>query len=131
MTLASLVTPDLDLSNDIDATKTYQVANGKMQGTIDGRAALQQAIAMMLGTERYEYPIYDLDYGLQTADLIGKDPDYVQAELPRRISECLLTDDRVESVDNFTFTVTDDEMLCTFDVGSIYGSISTSKGVAV
>lgn len=130
MTLASIVTTDLALTDEIETTQTYRVANDKIQGFIDGRDALEQAVYMMLGTERYEYPIYDLDYGLQTSDLIGKDPLYVQAELPRRLSECLLADDRITSVGNFAFTVTDDSMLCTFDVESIYETISANKEVA-
>lgn len=131
MILANTVTPDLMLSDEAEQTRTYKVSGERIQGFTDGLAALQQAIDHMLNTERYEYPIYSFGYGLRSDDLIGKDREYVEAELQRRIRDCLLTDDRITGVDNFTFSVDGDEMLCTFDVENIYKKLSTSKAVMV
>lgn len=131
MILANTVTTDLTLSDEIEQTRTYKVSTDKIQGIADGLTALQQTIEHILNTERFEYPVYTLDYGLRTDDLIGKDREYVEAELQRRIRECLLTDDRVTGVVNFQFAVDGDEMLCTFDVESIYKTISMSKAVTV
>lgn len=131
MNLTNTVTPDLALSDEIEQTQTYSVSEDKIQGFADGLDALQQTIAHMLGTEQFEYPIYTLDYGFRTDDLIGKDREYVEAELQRRIRECLLTDDRITGVDNFAFSADGDEMLCTFDVENIYKTVSTSKAVMV
>lgn len=129
MILANTVTADLKLSDEIEQTQTYKVLPDKIQGVADGLTALQQTIDHMLNTEQFEYPIYTLDYGLRTDDLIGKDREYVESELQRRIRECLITDDRITGVDNFQFSVEGDEMLCTFDVESIYKTISMSKAV--
>ncbi|QEY33739.1 DUF2634 domain-containing protein [Caproiciproducens galactitolivorans] len=129
MILANTVTVDLKLSDEIEQTQTYKVLPDKIQGVADGLTALQQTIDHMLNTEQFEYPIYTLDYGLRTDDLIGKDREYVESELQRRIRECLITDDRITGVDNFQFSVEGDEMLCTFDVESIYKTISMSKAV--
>lgn len=131
MILASAVTTDLALSDEIEQTQTYSMSESKIQGFVDGMEALQQTIFHRLNTEQFEYPIYTLDYGFRTDDLIGKDRGYVEAELQRRIRECLLTDDRITGVDNFTFSVDDDEMLCMFDVENIYKTISISKVVTV
>lgn len=131
MILANTVTPDLILSDEIEQTQTYSMSEDKIQGFADGIAALQQTVGHMLGTEQFEYPIYTLDYGLRTDDLIGKDREYVEAELQRRIRECLLTDDRITGVNNFSFSVDGDEMLCTFDVENIYKTMSMSKAVTV
>jgi len=131
MTLASTVTTDLELSTDIETTQTYKISDDKIQGFIDDLDALKQFVYIVLNTEQSEYPIYDLDYGIALNDLIGKDRIYVEAELQRRITDCLETDDRINSVDNFAFTVTDDELLCTFDVNSIYGTTTASTGVTV
>lgn len=130
MILANTVTPDLVLSDEIEQTQTYSVSEDKIQGFADGLDALRQTIFHMLGTEQFEYPIYTLDYGFRTDDLIGKPREYVEAELQRRIRECLLTDDRITGVDNFAFSTDGDEMLCTFDVENIYQTISMSKAVA-
>lgn len=121
---------DLTITDETETDKTYKISGTVIQGFIDGMDALQQAIFKVLDTEKYEYPIYSFDYGIELDNLIGKDPTYVQLELKRRITECLLADDRVQNVDNFTFTATGDELLCTFDVESIYGTISVTKEVA-
>jgi Protein of unknown function (DUF2634). len=131
MTLASTVTTDLTISGEIEQTQTYKVSDDKIQGFTDGLAALQQTIDHMLNTEQYEFPIYSLDYGFQAEDLIGKDQEYVESELQRRIVDCLTQDDRINSVDNFQFSVDGDSMTCTFDVSSIYGAISSSKEVTI
>lgn len=118
-------------TDTIETTKTYKISDNRIQGFIDGEEALQQAIDKMLNTERYEYPIYSFSYGINLDDLIGKDKIYVQFELTSRIKECLLQDDRIESVDNFDFNMTEDNMLCTFDVVSIYGETTITKEVNV
>lgn len=131
MNLSKTVTTDLALANEIEQTKTYSVSENKVQGFVDDVKALQQTISHMLNTEQFEYPIYTLDYGFRANDLIGKDREYIEAELQRRIRECLLTDDRITGVDNFAFSVDGDEMLCTFDVDNIYKTISMNKAVTV
>lgn len=131
MNLANTVTTDLALSDEIEQTQTYSVSEDRIQGFTDGLNALRQAIYHMLNTEQFEYPVYTLDYGLQTDDLFGKDREYVKSELQRRIRECLLTDDRITGVDNFVFSADGDKMLCTFDVENIYKTMSMSKEVAV
>lgn len=131
MIVGNVVSTDLELSDDTEVSKTYKLASDKIQGYVDELEALQQYIEKVLNTEQFEYPIYSLDYGIQLYDLVGKDPEYVQAELPRRITDCLTGDDRIQSVDNFRFSTDGDQMLCAFDVTSIYGTISASKGVTV
>lgn len=131
MNLAGTVTPGLTISDETEQTRTYKISENKIQGFTDGMDALKQAIFHMLGTERFEYPVYSLDYGLRTDDLMGKDREYVEAELQRRIRECLLADDRITGVDNFAFSADGDGMLCTFDVENIYKTISMNKAVTV
>ena len=120
---------DFEVISNIDTTKTYKLSTDKIQGFTDNLGALEQAIYKVLSTEKYEYPIYGFSYCIELDSLIGKDPAYVKIELKRRIQECLLQDDRVTGVGNFQFAVTGDEMLCIFDVQSIYGNISITKEV--
>ena len=126
-----LIDVDLVVTENIETTKTYKLSDKKVQGFTDDLGALEQAIYKVLNTEKYEYPIYSFNYGIEFESLIGKDPIYVRIEIKRRIQECLLQDERVTSVDNFNFIITGDEMLCTFDVVSIYGEITISKEVNV
>lgn len=122
---------DFEVVSDIDTTRTYKLTPDKIQGFTDELGALEQAIYKLLTTEKYEYPIYGFSYGIELESLIGKNPTYVQIELKRRIKECLFQDERVTSVDNFSFNVTGDEMLCTFDVVSIYGNLTIQQEVNI
>ncbi len=125
----SALTEDFELAEDLEVTKTYKVLPDKTQGYVDDIEALQQAIYKVLNTEKYEYPIYSFNYGIELENLIGKDIIYVKIEMKRRIQECLLQDERINSVENFQFNITGDEILCTFDVSSIYGDLIITKEV--
>lgn len=128
--MPNLLTTELVVSEEVEATKTYKLSTDKIQGFADDIEALQQAIYKVLSTEKYEHPIYGFDYGIELESLIGKNRDYVKAELKRRITECLLKDNRIKSIEKFSFTFAGDQMLCTFDVISIYGEINIQKEVA-
>lgn len=125
------LTTDLELNDDVETSKTYQISDDKIQGILDGGEAVKQAVYKVLNTEKYEYPIYSFNYGIELEDLVGQDPVYVKIELKRRISECLLSDDRILSVDNFAFNVTGDQLSCSFDVISIFGSIPITREVNI
>lgn len=118
------------LSEESKTNRTYQLFPNKIQGFVEEADALKQAIYKMLFTEKYQYPIYSFDYGIAFDDLIGKDPVYVTIELKRRISECLLEDERIKSVENFRYDLNGDEVLCTFKVKSIYGDFTMTKEVS-
>jgi len=124
---------DIELATEENAetSRTYKITGNRIQGYTDGLEALKQAIYKVLNTERYEYPIYSFNYGIELENLIGKDPIYVQIELKRRIRECLLRDDRITEVDNFKFEVNGDEIKCTFDVHSIFGNFTASREVTI
>jgi len=124
---------DVELTTEetIETSRTYKITGNRIQGYTDGLDALKQAIYKVLNTERYEYPIYSFNYGIELENLLGKDPVYVQIELKRRIQECLLRDDRITEVDNFKFEVNGDEIKCTFDVHSIFGNFTASREVNI
>lgn len=124
---------DVELSPEgtIETSRTYKLFNDKIQGYVDGLEALKQAIYKVLNTERYEYPIYSFSYGVELDSLIGKDPMYVQIELKRRIRECLLKDERITNVDNFSFELAGDKIKCAFDVHSIYEDLTVSQEVNI
>lgn len=119
----------LELVDEIETSRTYKILIGDSKGYIEGIEALKQAIYKVLSTERYEYPIYSFNYGIDIESLIGKDYDYVRIELKRRIEECLLEDERINVVNNFSFEREEDVLKCTFEVESIYGNIILNKEV--
>lgn len=125
----SVLTTDLAISDEEEQTRTYYMSETKVQGFVDGIEALQQAIYKILNTEKYEYPIYSFDYGIEMEDLIGKDVTYVKVEFKKRVQEVLLNDSRIKSVDNFDYSISGDSVTCTFDVASIYGNINIEQEV--
>ena len=127
----SSISIELTPEESIETSRTYKISDNRIQGYTDGLEALKQAIYKVLNTERYEYPIYSFNYGIELESLLGKDPIYVQIELKRRIQECLLRDDRITEVDNFKFEVKGDEIKCTFDVHSIFGNLMVSQEVTI
>ena len=100
-------------------------------GTVDQIRAVEQAVFLILNTERYFLLIHSWNYGVELHDLIGKDPEYCIPEIERRIREALLQDDRITAVENFQFEVNKKKVLTTFTVFSIYGNINVEKVVEI
>ena len=114
----------LEIEEKIETSKTYRIIDDNISGYVDELESLKQAIYKVLNTEKYEYPIYSFNYGIELESLIGKDSDYVKIEFKRRIEECLLEDERVVEINNFEFIQNEDSLMCSFNVSSIYGEIS-------
>ncbi len=106
-------------------------ATDRINGYIDGVDALAQAIHLILSTERYKFIIYSWDYGVELVDLIGEPMPYVMSELPRRIKEALIQDNRINDVVDFKFTKHGKRLHTTFTVVSNIGDISTELEVEV
>ena len=102
----------------------------KIFSVIDGLESIKQAVYIMLNIERYQYIIYSFDFGVELQDLIGEPIDYIEAELERRISDCLEQDDRITEVTDFEFEKAgNDKLLVSFSVNTIYGTIEETLEV--
>lgn len=77
--------------------------DNRIIGECDSITALRQTIFKILNTERYEHEIYSWNYGVELMDLYGRPVTLVCPEVQRRITEALIQDDRITSVDSFTF----------------------------
>ncbi len=102
---------------------------GDSNGFIDDLKAMEQAVFCMLNTERYEHLIYSWDYGSELQDIIGMDTDIVLSEIERRVTEALMEDSRILSVDDFDFETNKKEVVCTFSVSTIYGDLEMKQEV--
>lgn len=101
-----------------------------INGYVDKLEAMKQVIYKILNTERYQCLIYSWNYGIETMDLFGEPVSYVCPEIQRRITEALLQDDRINSVDSFEFDCSlKGKLLVTFQVHTIYGDINEEKVV--
>lgn len=113
--------------------KTYKmlIEDEKVLGNTDDLEAIEQACYKVLNTERYQYVIYSWNYGIELQDLFGKPIPYVFSELPRRIREALIQDDRVSDVTNFDLSNQKGNVLAKFEVVTEKGIIKMEKGVQV
>lgn len=104
--------------------------NKSVSGLVDGLEEVKQTIFKILNTERYKYLIYSWNYGVELEDLYGKHVSYVCAELKRRITEALVQDDRIESVDSFVFDTSKKRIVTVkFTVHTILGDTEAEKAV--
>lgn len=102
---------------------------GEIRGGIDGLEAMQQAIYKILRTERYRYPIYDFQYGVELEDLYGRPAAYVIPEAEKRIREALLADDRILSVGEFSFSQEEGALAVRFQAETAYGVVDLERKV--
>ncbi|MCF6464212.1 DUF2634 domain-containing protein [Clostridium sp. Cult1] len=115
-----------------EPTYTWKIEGNRIVGYTDGLEAMKQAIYLILNVERYKHEIYDWDYGVELANLFGKDKAYVYSELKRRIKEALMTDNRITDVTNFEFENPDrDTIHVKFTVHTVFGDIEASREVSV
>lgn len=121
-----------ELENNIESSKNYkmninrEIING-YNDLIDG---VKQAVFKILNTERYTHYIYSKNYGIELEDLFGEPVSYVCAELERRITESLIQDDRIVSVDSFSFDISKRRIVnVTFIVHTIFGDFEDVKEV--
>ena len=116
-------------------SKTYvmNIDGERITGTMtDDIEAVKQAIYKILNTERYQYPIYSWNFGVELADLFGKPIAYVLPEIPRRIKEALVADDRI--IDATAFELSHDKrgnVLAKFKVITIFGNFDAGKEVRI
>lgn len=101
----------------------------RIEGTVDGQAAVRQAVEIILNVERFRWQIYRPYSGMEWDGLIGQDPGYVGAELQRRVIDALTVDDRVTGISNYDYTVDGSSLSAVFTVNTVYGSIAESLEV--
>ena len=115
--------------------RTYRmhIEEERVRGILTGDIeAVRQAVYKILNTERYKHVIYSWNYGVELQDLFGKPMPYVLPEIPRRIREALLQDDRITDVTDFDLSYTKDgDVLAKFTVHTLYGDFEESREVRV
>lgn len=122
---------DLDIVSQ--PNKTYYIDKEKkiVQGTVeDYLKTVEQSVYLILQTERYDYIMYSHKYGIELKDLYGREENYVVPMLILRVPEALLQDERIESVEDFSYTVNGGKFLINFTVKTKYGDLKM-EGVEI
>lgn len=125
-----LLTTELKVETEPSKNYKMKLEQNSIGDYIDELESMKQVVYKILNTERYQYLIYSWDYGIELMDLIGEPTSFVIAELERRISEALLQDDRITSVDSFEYDYSKKgEVMVTFTVSTIFGNFNQEKVV--
>ena len=126
----TILSTDLEVERQPSKNYKMHLEQNIISGFCDELEAMRQVIYKILNTERYQYIIYSWNYGIELLDLYGEPVTYVCPELERRITEALVQDDRIESVDNFEFDTSEKRTVkVTFTVHTIFGSVESEKVV--
>lgn len=92
---------------------------------VEKNSALRIWIFKALTTERFHYTAHSSAYGEEFSDqLIGRsmDGDIAELEMERYITEALMVNPYIESLDNFSFEEGNAGIEVSFDCTSIYGT---------
>lgn len=124
---------DVSTGDNIQTSNTYQmhIKKERIKGAVTGLDAIAQACYKAINTERYTYPIYSWNYGIELQDLFGQPIPYVFAVLPQRITDALMQDDRITDVTDFDLSHNRGDVLCKFTVKTIYGTLELQKVVTL
>lgn len=113
-------------------TRTYRAdfARGRISGYADGISAMEQAVLLILSTERFRHAVYSWDYGSELGGVLGDDFQLAESEIKRLVREALLQDERVTDVDGFVFTrAARNTLNVSFTVRTIFGELNETLEV--
>lgn len=108
-------------------TRDFRLLETRMGGLCEGKDALEGYIACVLSTERFLYPIFSSEYGVEyTHRRVMRD-----AELQNAITDALEHDERILGIRDFTITRKGESVSAAFTVESVYGEFETETDIYV
>lgn len=124
-TLPEVAGFDTDIVIAAQPSKTWIIDRNTMQVAYmdEGLEAVRQAVEIALNVERFRWQIYNTNFGAELSELVGDDEAYIEAELPRMVEDALSPDNRVVSVDNFSFSRSGDALVVSFSVHTVFGDL--------
>ena len=110
----------------------YRINEDRIAGYVQEIAAIQQAVLLILSTERYAYQIYGQNFGVEFEKYIGKDIDYVRTNILGDIKDALMQDDRILDVELISITQPKREsVLVQFTVYATLGAFDMDRQVDI
>ena len=129
MSLFPFMMSEVEESQAITTYKEYEFdfnSNTLTDKILEGKEALKIWIYKTLLTFRYAHPIYTWDYGQDINELIGQgyEVDYIKSEVERRVTECLLINERIRRCQGFEVNLTNDTLYITFTAETTFGEVT-------
>ena len=130
--ISSVVDTNVENEQMPDKTFGLEYDKKKVTGFSDERKAVEHSVYTILNTERYQYIIYSWNHGVELNQLFGKPVSFAVAEIPRLITEALMTDSRITDVTDFVFdTSKTGIVLAKFIVHTKFGEIEFEREVSI
>lgn len=110
-------------------SKTYHLKDGRVRGYVDGLEAVKQSVYCILSTEKFEHVIFSRKYGREFQNLYGGSMNVIKSKVKKRIREALMRDNRVQSVEAFSFSQDQGKLLVSFTVHAVSGNFTAETEV--
>lgn len=129
MSLFPFIRSDIEEEHLITTYKEYEFDfnNDTLTGKqLEGKEALKMWIYKALLTPRYVHPIYTWDYGQDLDELIGRgyEVGYIKSEVERKVTECLLVNNRITRCHSFDINLINDNLQINFTAETIFGEVT-------
>ncbi len=122
------ITNELLLNNLSDTVEysdlTFKIDGNRISGLIKEKEALIQALDLIFSTERFVFPIFSHNYGVELDDLFSVNAELFDARLKMRIEEAVFLENRVKSVGEISISREKNKVFVNMELVSIYGEIS-------
>lgn len=105
---------------------------GQLTGKIvEGLEAIKVWIWLCMHTERFRHAIYSADYGTSLEQYIGHmlSEEYINTDCESEISDALLINEFIESIEDFEVVRNSDSLNISFRVVTKFGSIEVDENV--
>ena len=112
-------------------TYHWDVHTNRIRGYADGLEAMRQVIHHILFTERYQWAIYNHNYGIELADLFGKPVTFCIPKIKIRVTEALTWDNRILEVTGWRFETSYNTVMAWFTVVTVFGEVPSELEVAI
>ena len=117
---------DFEIETQPSRTYALRFDGYPSAGKLDGVEAMKQAIFLALQIERFRFAIYSWNYGIELDALLGQSmTPYLQAKVAKAIEDALMADDRVLSVEQFSFTKGKRSLLVKLTVTTTEGDVES------
>lgn len=123
-----------DDSQVVKVPKEYGVdfRTGQLTGKIvEGLEAIKVWIWLCMHTERFRHAIYSADYGTSLEQYIGHmlSEEYINTDCESEISDALLINEYIESIEDFEAVRNSDSLNISFRVVTKFGSLEVDEVV--
>lgn len=105
---------------------------GQLTGKIvEGLEAIKVWIWLCMHTERFRHAIYSADYGTSLEQYIGHmlSEEYINTDCESEISDALLINEYIESIEEFEVVRNSDSLNISFRVVTKFGSLEVDEVV--